>query len=352
MAEPWDWEESHLVALVKQRATEGPDLDFKASAAIDFSTPEARAKSRFDLTKDVSSFANSAGGTLIYGIIEDRKTHTARKLDVGYDPGVVNHERIGQVINSIKPRLANVRVRRIELSTNSPGKVAYVVVVPQASTAHQASDKRYYRRFNFEAVPMEDYEIRDVMRRSSAPRIAIEVGIEGNKAGPVTFARRATTFGCPPMDVYVTNEPSADICEYAQHQLFLPASLESSAEAPVRDAGLEGTYRVPLRPSQSKLSSGTGSVALRRYQFEYTPRDLPLFSGERRRLCELRVDYPAEAGGEGSWFCVLWRCRAPRSEPSTGALLFRQELDEHWQFEPLTIEALEQSLTAKIHLGD
>jgi hypothetical protein len=33
------------------------------------------------------------------------------------------------------------------------------------SLAHQARDYRYYKRHNFNALPMEDYEVRDVMNR-------------------------------------------------------------------------------------------------------------------------------------------------------------------------------------------
>jgi len=31
---------------------------------------------------------------------------------------------------------------------------------------HQAYDHRYYKRYNFQSIPMEDYEVRDLMRRS------------------------------------------------------------------------------------------------------------------------------------------------------------------------------------------
>jgi hypothetical protein len=47
-------------------------------------------------------------------------------------------------------------------------QVAYAVDVPQATSRapHQSKDHRYYKRSNFESKPMEDYEVRDAMRRS------------------------------------------------------------------------------------------------------------------------------------------------------------------------------------------
>jgi hypothetical protein len=59
--------------------------------------------------------------------------------------------------------------------------VVYVVEIPQGTTAHQALDKRYYKRFNFESVPMEDHEIRDVMNRDKFPVINLDFSIESKR---------------------------------------------------------------------------------------------------------------------------------------------------------------------------
>jgi tetratricopeptide (TPR) repeat protein len=42
-----------------------------------------------------------------------------------------------------------------------------LAVQPTTTGAHQAPDKRYYKRFQLSAVPMEDYEIRDMARRGA-----------------------------------------------------------------------------------------------------------------------------------------------------------------------------------------
>jgi hypothetical protein len=54
----------------------------------------------------------------------------------------------------------------------------YIIEIPQSNTAHQASDHRYYKRFNFQSVPMEDYEVRDVMFREQTPDIVLNFLIE------------------------------------------------------------------------------------------------------------------------------------------------------------------------------
>jgi len=57
-----------------------------------------------------------------------------------------------------------LRIERIDMQT---GNFGYVISVPKSQTGpHQAPDGKYYKRFNFQSVPMHDYEIRDVMRRA------------------------------------------------------------------------------------------------------------------------------------------------------------------------------------------
>lgn len=63
---------------------------------------------------------------------------------------------LDQVLGTgIDPRIPNLRIEQIPAST---GGHYLVVTVPAGSTAHQASDCLYYRRYNFEATPMKGFE--------------------------------------------------------------------------------------------------------------------------------------------------------------------------------------------------
>ena len=61
---------------------------------------------------------------------------------------------------------------------SSDSHVVYVINIPKSNTAHQASDKRYYRRYNFESVAMEDYEIKDIINRLSSPDLHVVLSKE------------------------------------------------------------------------------------------------------------------------------------------------------------------------------
>ena len=165
-----NWTLESLQSMIKDEVEESLSLDYKAAASLSKSDGK-----KAEITKDVSSFTNSAGGTIIYGIKEHdepAKKHRPDRIDA-VDRSQYSKEWLEQVINNIRPRIDNITIHPVPVSTNGP-EVVYVVEIPQSSTAHQATDLRYYKRFNFESVPMYDHEIRDVMGRGQHPRISLD----------------------------------------------------------------------------------------------------------------------------------------------------------------------------------
>lgn len=165
------WEESDIVQLISNKIEESLTLDFKRADSLQQSDGK-----KSEISKDVSAFANSVGGTIIYGLEESPDPPHVASAISPIDPSKVSKEWLEQVIGSrIQPRILGVKIKPIELSSSSPGQFAYVVAIPESHTAHQASDKRYYRRFNFESVPMEDYEVRLTMNRASRPNYSVKL---------------------------------------------------------------------------------------------------------------------------------------------------------------------------------
>lgn len=163
------WTEQNLLELIANQQEENLELDFKRAAAL-----AKTERDKTEISKDVSAFANTVGGTILYGVQEaPDPPHVAAAIDP-VDPRQFSKEWLEQIINSrIHPRLSGILIDPIALPITRAGHVVYRVVVPEGATAHQASDKRYYRRFNFESVAMEDYEIRHAMFRLTRPAYRI-----------------------------------------------------------------------------------------------------------------------------------------------------------------------------------
>lgn len=165
-----------LEKLITDKIEESFNLEYKGADALQ--NTDGKKK---EIAKDVSSFANSAGGIIIYGIKEfdePEKRHLPERI-IPINRTQISKEWLEQVINSnISPKIEDLKIYPVVL--DNIDKVVYLIEIPKSNTAHQNTiDKRYYRRYNFESVPMLDYEIRDIMNRVKDP--IIEIGFEIQK---------------------------------------------------------------------------------------------------------------------------------------------------------------------------
>jgi hypothetical protein len=155
--------------LIDDKVQESLTLDYKAADALQKSEGK-----KSEITKDVSAMANSAGGIIIYGLSEYKDSDLSfypEKIDP-VDQSEITKEWLQQVINTIRPKIDGLVITPIEITESKKG-VVYVVEIPQSSTAHQAKDYRYYKRYNALSIAMDDYEIRDIMGRSKTPQFEL-----------------------------------------------------------------------------------------------------------------------------------------------------------------------------------
>lgn len=170
-----DWAEAQLVDLIAQGVRERDDLEYKQSDALRVRPNISRDEVASEVSKDVSAMANASGGILIYGIVE--KHHTPVRLDGGFElgkQGEPTHEWLEKVIRgNVRPAPEELFIRAIDLSGSMAGRVAILVCVGQDPHGCQASDRRYYRRRNFQNEALEDWEVRELMARAKSARVEL-----------------------------------------------------------------------------------------------------------------------------------------------------------------------------------
>ncbi|WP_111685114.1 AlbA family DNA-binding domain-containing protein [Winogradskyella tangerina] len=142
-------------------------IEFKAAGAL--SKTDSIKK---EVSKDVSAFANSDGGIIIYGIEE--KNHKAHKFSF-IDGNEFTKEWLEQIISStINRNIPGLKIFPIR-KQNEIKKTIYVVQIPSSIEApHICKDKRYYKRYNFESVAMEEYEIRELYGRRVRSKLVLD----------------------------------------------------------------------------------------------------------------------------------------------------------------------------------
>ena len=162
-----EYTENDLRYLIETQAEESTYLDFKAAGALE-KTNEKRA----EIAKDVSAFANSDGGIIVYGITEEN--HVASNFSF-IDGNEYTKEWLERTINDgIQRHILGIQISPIRVNGDIKQTV-YVVKIPRSTNAPHMCVKRhnYYRRYNFESVPMEEYEIRELYNRTSIPKLGI-----------------------------------------------------------------------------------------------------------------------------------------------------------------------------------
>jgi hypothetical protein len=151
---------------------------------------------------------------------------------------------------AIKPRIDGVRIKAVALHSIRPGKILYVVCVPQSLRApHMASDHRYYRRYNFQSVPMEDYEVRDVGRRIQTPDLR---GTIVFATGKTRISLRSEVLEIRP---YIWNEAEA----LAKHAIIAVRNEQRVFSR--RSGGVRGGLN-SRRPAIHSLSPTAGTLGL------------------------------------------------------------------------------------------
>lgn len=150
--------EANLAALVTEQASEGTFLDFKRDL------PRPDAGSRHEFLADVSAFANSSGGDLIYGIDEDGEGRAAMLVP---QPGNADEEarRLQDVLmNSIEPRIPGLQVQTVPITAG----FVLIVRVPQswAGPHRVKTNQHFYIRENGRKRQLDVPEVRGLFLRS------------------------------------------------------------------------------------------------------------------------------------------------------------------------------------------
>lgn len=250
--------EDDINRIIEKKWEESLNLEFKSSEAL-----ANTAHNKKEISKDISSFANSAGGMLIYGIREEN--YAADSISY-IDGNIVTKEWIEHVINSnIYRKIEGILIIPIRFDSDI-GKTVYIVKIPESNQApHMASDNKYYRRYNFESVPMDEYEVRDKYYRLGKT----ELSIVDVRAAKGSHAGVKGNYGYMDLKIdFLVKNVGNSIEDRYQMEIEIPSIL-------IYDPG-SALERYP------HISKGENRV--------YTiPNDSPLFPGRETSLCPIPI---------------------------------------------------------------
>ena len=115
------------------------------------------------LVKHVTGFSNTNGGDLIFGIKERGRGEYPADI-----PGIednINKERLEQIIiSNIRPRIG-VQFREIDIP--NADRIILIIRIPEGQNRpyYDIRSHRYYKRYNYEAIPMDEFEIESLYQK-------------------------------------------------------------------------------------------------------------------------------------------------------------------------------------------
>ena len=160
------------MACIRERSPESDSLDYKAELNI------TNRQGRIELAKDISSFANELGGTLLYGVAEREENGVPVPVpieDCGLeiDPGVP--EQVENILlDTIRPVLPDLFVKPVPVQEKQILLVHHPASWNKPHIVEAYNERRYFRRSNYRAVSMSETEVEAAYASRRSVRIAAE----------------------------------------------------------------------------------------------------------------------------------------------------------------------------------
>jgi|GEM_PF-5201948 Predicted transcriptional regulator containing an HTH domain and an uncharacterized domain shared with the mammalian protein Schlafen len=161
-----DWEEAEVQYFIDEKIPEGKHLDYKAELHLE------TGDQRREFVADVSAFANTDGGYLVYGIAEGESKDPADLcgIDIIGTPDEIKLRILNIVRDTVQPRIAGIQIICFKLSNE---KFALIIKIPASLFGpHRTSDRHFYVRTTAGKDSLDVHGIRSAFLQSETLRTA------------------------------------------------------------------------------------------------------------------------------------------------------------------------------------
>lgn len=229
-----EWDESYIIGLPKG---EFDWIEFKGRRGLDFSLPKIdENKVLSDLSVEISAFANSGGGTLVYGFT-DPKDLSARMIDDGGVPINLKGRNTKEWLEDVIPNLVDHPIRQFNVyaltkSAQNPsvhsGRCVILIEIKDSDDApHQARDNKYYARVGGKSRPVGHRFITDIFNRRRHPMFQVDFKFESQTGdfADTTVSGRLEELKRPVCLKAVVRNTGRVLAKYVECFFYLPKCL-------------------------------------------------------------------------------------------------------------------------------
>ena len=242
-----NWTITDVQSLIREQVEESHFIEFKSGIGVN-----QRDELKREIRRWVSSFQNSSGGLLFLGIgAKQNKPNLPDRIE-GVDNRLFDKNGpskwIEDVIkNGIFPPLSPFPLIFPSIADPSDINKSIIIIKVHETSAvlHKIElEDKYYRRYNFQTVPMDDWEIRAILfGRIPQPSLIIDSQPTEIQGSPIFSSEKGAIDTCSiPNFQIAINNVGAGLAKNIQLILVYPLHVELS------------TPRIPLMEILSKNS--------------------------------------------------------------------------------------------------
>ncbi len=199
MREPKDWDEEYLLNLPMG---EFDWLEVKGRRGLDLTLSNVDENDvKSNISKAISAFANSGGGTLLFGLLNP---NSKWQVDDGGIDLAVKKPSTREWLEDIIPTLVDFPLtsfnvyavqRKNDNSQIAEGRGVFVIEIPDSEQApHQATDNKYYVRVGGKSRPIGHRLVADILGRRSYPKIQLEFFLKSSLYHETSFIPKMSGF--------------------------------------------------------------------------------------------------------------------------------------------------------------
>lgn len=251
-----DTSEADIRRLITDRVQEGPHLDFKRDL------PKAwDSSAKHELLADVTAFANSGGGDIVYGVDENNAAEAFAVCPLELASVDQEVRRLQDfLLNLSEPRLPGVQVHAVEVTEGSALGYVLIIRVPQSWAApHRVKTNQHvYVREGLRKRPLDVPELRALFVRTEGQAQRVRDFRTGRLASLLTGETPIPLKVGPQLVIHAIPTQAAlglvqlDPVPYSRGEAYLPMIGERSGIAATLN--FDGAYAVI--PNRDERAAG------------------------------------------------------------------------------------------------
>lgn len=237
---------SDINKLIELKISESIDLEFKKSDEISITSDHYLNK----LSVIITSFANTVGGYLIYGI--ETRRRRAYAVDCIKDPNIEPDILEKLLMSRIQKRIDGLKISKVYLN-EMPQQYVLVFDIPESNGApHMAFDNRYYKRHQFKEHVMQEFEVRQAYNKTTIADIEF-FGLVNTGGVPTMHNGLFKEVNFYPK--FMIRNISSAIEHHYKFELYIPSALHDASFSALQNHYLknEGVHSVFSIPNRSPL---------------------------------------------------------------------------------------------------